>query len=96
MWNVEFYDEFEVEFDQLGSTVQDAILTRAKLLEEFGPNLGRPHVDTLNGSSFANMKELRCSVKDGEWRVAFAFDPERRARIAGCRRQGECKPEFIL
>jgi len=25
------------------------------------------------------MKELRFSAADGEWRVAFAFDPERRA-----------------
>ena len=25
------------------------------------------------------MKELRLSAADGEWRVAFAFDPERRA-----------------
>jgi hypothetical protein len=25
------------------------------------------------------MKELRFSVADGEWRLAFAFDPRRRA-----------------
>jgi hypothetical protein len=25
------------------------------------------------------MKELRFSAVDGEWRVAFAFDPKRRA-----------------
>jgi hypothetical protein len=25
------------------------------------------------------MKELRCAADDGVWRVAFAFDPERRA-----------------
>jgi hypothetical protein len=25
------------------------------------------------------MKELRFSAADGEWRVAFAFDPRRRA-----------------
>jgi hypothetical protein len=25
------------------------------------------------------MKELRFSAADGEWRVAFAFDPKRRA-----------------
>lgn len=45
----------------------------------FGPQLGRPHVDTLKGSRHANMKELRLSAGDGEWRVAFAFDPVRRA-----------------
>lgn len=32
-----------------------------------------------NGSRHANMKELRFSAADGEWRVAFAFDPKRKA-----------------
>ena len=36
-------------------------------------------MDTLNGSRHANMKELRFRAADGEWRVAFAFDPKRRA-----------------
>ncbi len=49
----------------------------AKLLGDFGPQLGRPHADTLNGSDFANMKELRFVADDGVWRVAFAFDPKR-------------------
>lgn len=79
MWEVAFHDQFEAEFDSFVDTVQDAILTRAKLLENFGPSLGRPHADTLNGSKFARMKELRCTVSDGEWRVAFAFDPDRKA-----------------
>jgi hypothetical protein len=46
------------------------------VLEEFGPQLGRPNVDTLKGSSHSNMKELRFSL-DGLWRFAFAFDPLR-------------------
>ena len=29
--------------------------------------------------SHADMKELRFSVADGEWRVAFAFDTKRKA-----------------
>ena len=45
----------------------------------FGPQLGRPRVDTLKGSRHANMKELRFSAANGEWRVAFAFDPRRKA-----------------
>ncbi len=51
----------------------------ARVLQEFGPQLGRPRVDTLNGSRHANMKELRFSAAGGEWRVAFAFDPRRKA-----------------
>jgi hypothetical protein len=42
------------------------------------PQLGRPRVDTLKGSRHRNMKELRFSAADGEWRVAFAFDPRRK------------------
>src|SRR6516165_5635374 len=55
------------------------LLALSRLLQQFGPQLGRPRVDTLNGSRHANMKELRFSAADGEWRVAFAFDPKRKA-----------------
>lgn len=78
-WNVLFDEEFDPEFDALPAAVQDEILAHARLLEQFGPTLGRPRVDTLNGSNHANMKELRFSAADGAWRVAFAFDPKRNA-----------------
>lgn len=55
------------------------MLLGAKLLEVYGPNLGRPHVDTLKGSRYANMKELRFKAGGGLWRVAFAFDRKRNA-----------------
>jgi hypothetical protein len=78
-WNVEFDEEFEAEFDGLAAVVQDELLAHASLLEEFGPRLGRPQADTLNGSKHANMKELRFDADDGVWRVAFAFDSQRKA-----------------
>lgn len=43
--------------------------------------LGRPYVDTLEGSKYPNMKELRFTADDGVWRVAFAFDPQREAIV---------------
>jgi len=49
------------------------------VVEQFGPETGRPTVDTLEGSKHANMKEIRFDAADGVWRVAFAFDPERKA-----------------
>ena len=55
------------------------MLAVAKLLTDYGPQLGRPLADTLKGSKHANMKELRFEAADGEWRAAFAFDPKRRA-----------------
>ena len=33
----------------------------------------------MKDSRHANMKELRFDAQDGVWRVAFAFDPKRRA-----------------
>jgi len=79
-WAVLFHSEFEAEFGALPKPIQDELLTRLGVLREFGPSLGRPHVDTLNGSSFANMKELRFRL-DGLWCFAFAFDTRRRAIV---------------
>jgi hypothetical protein len=78
-WVVEIGDEFEPEFDALHEDVRTEILALTRLLQQFGPQLGRPRVDTLNNSRHANMKELRFSAADGEWRVAFAFDTKRKA-----------------
>ena len=36
----------------------------------------------MAGSKDANMKELQFRADDGVWRVAFAFDPKRRAIIS--------------
>jgi hypothetical protein len=78
-WNVEFEDAFEAEFLAFEQEVQDALLAVAKLLVDYGPQLGRPYADTLKDSKHANMKELRFEATDGEWRAAFAFDPHRKA-----------------
>lgn len=78
-WTVAFHDEFEPEFDVLPVEVQDELLAEAGFVERFGPETGRPHVDTLNASNFANMKELRFEATNDEWHVAFAFDPSRTA-----------------
>ena len=78
-WTVLFHKAFEEEFVELDESVQDELLAHAKHLQTFGPQLGRPRVDTLNNSSHSNMKELRFDVTDGVWRVAFAFDPRRQA-----------------
>jgi hypothetical protein len=79
-----FHDAFDSEFNGLPEDVQDEVLAHARLLEEFGPHLGRPRVDPLKGSRHANMKELRFDAADGVWRVAFAFDPQRRAILLVC------------
>ena len=78
-WSVEFCDEFDEEFPLLAEAVRVEMLATLRFLKEHGPNTGRPAVDTLKGSSYTNMKELRFDADGGVWRVAFAFDPERKA-----------------
>lgn len=92
IWLVSFHDDFGL--DELPEEVQDELLARLKVLAEFGPQLGRPHVDTLDGSSFPNMKELRFR-KDGLWRFAFAFDPQQQAIVlVGGDKEGENQTKF--
>ncbi len=83
-WIINFEDDFETEFDELNEIVQDECFAHLKFLAKFGPELGRPHVDTLKGSKHANMKELRFNADNGVWRLAFAFDPKRKAILLVC------------
>ena len=78
-WTVELHPLFAEEFKAFSEAVQDELLAEVVLLEKYGPQLSRPHADTLNGSKHNNMKELRFKAEGGVWRTAFAFDPERKA-----------------
>lgn len=78
-WTVDLHPRFRVELDELAEEVVDELVAMTELLKQFGPQLRRPHCDTLSGSRHANMKELRFEAADGVWRVAFAFDPDRQA-----------------
>jgi hypothetical protein len=48
-----------------------------RLVHRVGPTLGRPTVDSINGSRHHNMKELR--VVRRNLRALFVFDPRQRA-----------------
>ncbi len=66
--------------ESLDMDSHDHVLAAMDALSIEGPALGRPLVDTIHGSRFANMKELRPgSAGESELRVLFAFDPRRRA-----------------
>jgi hypothetical protein len=58
---------------------QDGIRSSVNLLEEVGPALTRPHADTIHGSKFPNLRELRCQHEGRPYRVLYAFDPRRTA-----------------
>lgn len=76
-WSAAVHPDMQPEIAVLSSGVRVALLQQIALLEEFGPTLGRPTVDTLAGSRIANLKELRFNADGGVWRVAFAFNGAR-------------------
>jgi len=79
MWEVEYTDELEKWWDGLTDEEQEDIDAKVRLLERFGPALGRPHADTVRGSRHPNMKELIIQHAGRPYRVLYAFDPRRRA-----------------
>lgn len=60
-------------------SVRRAISAHVLLLKQFGPTLGRPRVDTIQGSKLPNLKELRVQHRGKPWRILFVFDPKRQA-----------------
>jgi hypothetical protein len=75
MWATETTEVFDEWFTSLSEELQVEIAAKIELLQVLGPQLRRPHADTLNGSAYANMKELRAKTAGAVIRIAFAFDP---------------------
>jgi hypothetical protein len=89
-WEVLFDEEFDAWLDSVDQGLQDEVWVGVELLTEFGPNLGRPRVDTVKGSEYSNMKELRIQYHGDPWRVLFAFDPRRHAiLLVGGKKRGD-------
>ena len=80
-WTIIFHPAFGNWLYEQAEDVQDSILVGLGLLKQEGPLLGRPYVDTLKGSQYTNLKELRVQHAGEPWRVLFAFDPVRRAIV---------------
>jgi hypothetical protein len=78
-WEVILDEGFHRWYATLEVGLQDEILANVELLRKRGPNLNRPRVDTVKGSLYSNMKELRIQYRGDPWRILFAFDPRRRA-----------------
>ena len=74
-------EDFKGWFDQQEEDLQNRIASAVGLLEEHGPQLRRPHADTLEGSTVSNLKELRVQHRGEPYRILYAFDPEREALL---------------
>lgn len=87
MWTVVLTSRFYVWLQEQESGMQEKVLADLTNLETYGPKLSRPYADTVKGSRFKNMKELRVQYSGRPIRTFFAFDPKRRAIVlcAGCK-----------
>ena len=72
-WQVYVVNEVRDWIDSLDDATHTRVVQAIDTLADIGPGLGRPLVDTIHGSSIANLKELR----PGTVRILFAFDPWR-------------------
>lgn len=72
-WQVYIVNKVRDWLDTLDPTTHRRVVQAIDTLADSGPGLGRPLVDTIHGSSVANLKELR----PGTVRILFAFDPWR-------------------
>lgn len=80
-WEIEVSDEFQGWYLGLKTDERASVAFSVGMLELHGPELGRPHVDTLRGSIFPNLKELRVQHHGRPIRILFAFDPRRSAYL---------------
>jgi hypothetical protein len=77
MWSIEYTQEYEDWFSFQEEENKIAINAKVILLSEFGPQLGRPYVDTIHGSKYKNLKELRVKYKNTVFRILFCFNKNR-------------------
>lgn len=59
MWQIMMTQTFEKWFDALGDNDRARVLAALMVLRVKGPQLPRPYADTVKGSRYNNMKELR-------------------------------------
>jgi hypothetical protein len=91
MWAID-YSHIEPWLDAQDDETVALVFAALELLEEKGPVLGRPLVDTIHGSRIKNLKELRpASTGRSEVRILFAFDPVRQAIMLVAGNKAEAK-----
>lgn len=81
MWTVITTDLFNEWLVQQDESTQEKVLAALVVLQQQGPSLGRPLVDTVYDSKFTNMKDLRVQHRGKSLRAFFAFDPLRQAIV---------------
>jgi len=96
IWEIITSEKFDAWFIKQSDDEKTAILGKIYLLEEYGPNLSRPHADTIKGSKkLTNLKELRVKTDIHVFRVTYIFDPERKGLLLiGGDKKGKNQKKF--
>ena len=77
MWEVIQTNDFKEWYDDLDEDAKEDFLSSIIVLQNTGPILGRPKVDTLKGSKIKNLKELRVQSNGRPFRIFFLFDSKK-------------------
>jgi len=96
MWEIESSEEYDKWFATLDEESKIAVLERVLLLKAQGPNLPRPYADVIHGvKNHKNIKELRNKTEHHLLRVAYYFDPVRKAfLLTGGDKKGKDQTKF--
>ena len=90
-----FTNEYENWFTSQDEEAKIIINAKVLVLQEFGPNLGRPYVDTIKGSKYKNLKELRINHKKYVLRILLIFNKKRNCwLIIGGNKKGKNEDDF--
>lgn len=77
MWAIKTTESFDGWYSFLNDSDRACVLAAMIVLKEKGPLLSRPYADTIKGSKFRNMKELRIQSRGEPLRAFYAFDSRR-------------------
>jgi hypothetical protein len=90
-WDVFVVNEVREWIEALDAATFQRVVQAIDVLAEGGPGLGRPLVDSIVGSSIANLKELR----PGTVRILFVFRPVAFHDLARGGRQGRTVERLV-
>jgi len=90
-----YTQEYEAWFSAQDEESKILINAKVLVLAEFGSHLGRPYVDTIKGSKYKKLKELRFTNKKVVFRILFIFDESRDCwLLIGGNKKGKNKDDF--
>ena len=72
MWSIEFFSS-KVEADALGFPpgIKAKLLHIMELVEKHGPNIGKPHIESIRGKDSQGLFEMRPKGKEGIGRAFY-------------------------